>query len=45
MCLISIRIADCYLKYIKQIQKQADEVEKELHQSMTNEMLINRHTI
>jgi len=41
MCLISIRIADCYLKYIKQIQKQADEVEKELHQSMTNEMLIN----
>ena len=40
-CLISIRIADCYLKYIKMIQKQADEVEKELHESMTNEMLIN----
>jgi len=41
MCLISIKIADCYLRYIKQIQKQADEVERELHQSMTNEMLIN----
>ena len=41
MCLISIRIADCYLKYIKMIQKQADEVERELHESMTNEMLIN----
>ena len=41
MCLISIKIADFYLKYIKMIQKKADLVEKELHKSMTNEMLIN----
>ena len=41
MCLISIEIADLYLKHIKQIQKQADEVEKKIHKSMTNEMLIN----
>ena len=41
MCLISIKIADFYLKYIKLIQKKADLVEKELHKSMTNEMLIN----
>ena len=41
MCLISIEIADLYLKHIKQIQKKADEVEKKIHKSMTNEMLIN----
>ncbi len=41
MCLITLNIADFYLKNLKKIQKKADEVEKKIHKSMTNEMLIN----